>query len=211
MVTDALLSAHRAGSAAVPIGFLDDAPHLQGQIRLGLPVFGTLEDIDQVDHQAIVVGIGNNRVRQRVCQEMKQRGERFAAAIHPRSTIAADVQVGEGTLICAGVVVNTGSVIGVSVILNTACSVDHHNQVGDYVHVAPGVHTGGDVTIGAGTLIGIGATVMPQCRVGVWAVVGAGAVVTSDIPSEMTVAGVPAIPDYGAHRFGHRRQNPGAG
>jgi len=60
--------------------------------------------------------------------------------------------------------------------------------------IAPGAHLGGEVTIGEGVLIGIGATVMPQRRVGDWAVVGAGACVVEDVPDGVTVVGVPARP-----------------
>jgi sugar O-acyltransferase (sialic acid O-acetyltransferase NeuD family) len=95
-------------------------------------------------------------------------------------------------VINSGVIINTGSRIGQDVILNTACTIDHHNYIGDHTHIAPGVHLGGDVEIGEGTLIGIGATVMPQCRIGAWSVIGAGAVVTKDIPAYSTVVGIPA-------------------
>jgi acetyltransferase-like isoleucine patch superfamily enzyme len=64
--------------------------------------------------------------------------------------------------------------------------------IGDHAHVAPGVHTGGEVRIGEGTLVGIGATVMPGCSVGSWSVIGAGAVVTADLPGSVTAVGVPA-------------------
>ena len=43
-------------------------------------------------------------------------------------------------MICAGAIVNTGSVIGRERDLNTGATVDHHAIVGDYVHIAPGVH-----------------------------------------------------------------------
>ena len=96
-------------------------------------------------------------------------------------------------MICAGAVINPGTEIGTNVILNTGCTVDHHNQIGDHVHIAPGVNTGGDVTIGEGTLLGIGSTVMPGRVVESWCTVGAGACVTKTVPQGATVVGVPAV------------------
>jgi acetyltransferase-like isoleucine patch superfamily enzyme len=89
-------------------------------------------------------------------------------------------------------VVNTGTVIEDNVILNTGCTVDHHNYIGSHAHLAPGAHLGGDVRIGEGALVGIGTTVIPGRRIGDWAVVGAGSVVTRDIPPYTTAVGIPA-------------------
>lgn len=192
VVADVLLCAHRAGSTTVPIGYLDDAPHLQGQTQLGLPVLGSLVQIDAMPHDAVILAVGDNLTRQRLYERLQQRGECFATAIHPRSIVASDVQIRPGSVICAGVVINPGSIIGANVILNTGSTVDHHNCIGDHAHIAPGAHLGGDVMVGAGALIGVGAIVLPQRQVGEWSVVGAGAVVTEDIPANTTWLGVPA-------------------
>ena len=192
VVADILLRAHEVGADCQPIGFLDDNPSLTGKAIMGLPVLGAIAQLDEFDHDAVIVAIGDNRTRARVFESVRARGERIANAIHPAAVLAPDVHLGEGVMICAGVVVNTGTVICDDVILNTGCTVDHHNRIGNHAHVAPGVHLGGDVTIGEGTLIGIGATVIPQRTIGAWSVVGAGSVVSKDIPAYATVAGAPA-------------------
>jgi acetyltransferase-like isoleucine patch superfamily enzyme len=88
--------------------------------------------------------------------------------------------------------VNPSSAIGENVILNTGCTIDHHNHLGDHVHIAPGVSLGGEVTIGKGTLVGIGATVIPRCSIGEWSIVGAGSLVTRSLPNHALAVGVPA-------------------
>lgn len=50
----------------------------------------------------------------------------------------------------------------------------------------------GPVEIGAQVLIGANATILPGVRIGDGAIVGAGAVVTGDIPAGVLAAGVPA-------------------
>jgi acetyltransferase-like isoleucine patch superfamily enzyme len=48
------------------------------------------------------------------------------------------------------------------------------------------------VLIGAGADVGVGAVILPGCRVGRGAIVGAAAVVTRDVPDRAIVVGVPA-------------------
>ncbi|MEM4721642.1 MAG: acetyltransferase [Candidatus Methanomethylicaceae archaeon] len=192
IVADILLQDYNRGGTYKPIGFLDDDKNLIGKIILGLQVFGSISKLYKFNHDGVVVAIGENDTRARIFQELKKNKKQIVKAIHPSAVIASDVQLGEGVMICAGVIVNTGTIIGDNVILNTGCTVDHHNQIGNHVHLAPGVHLGGNVTIGDGTLVGIGSTVIPGRRIGEWSIIGAGSVVTNDIPPNTTAVGVPA-------------------
>ena len=193
VVADILLARVRSGCPdGHPVGFLDDDPALLAHTFLGLPVLGSVAQASSIPHDAVVVAIGDNPTRQRISLRLEAQGERFATAIHPAAVVGSDVEIGAGTMVSAGAVVNPGARIGRGVILNTACSVDHHNFVGDYAHIAPGAHLGGDVRIEEGALIGLGAGVLPGRQVGAWATVGAGATVTRNVPDRTTVAGVPA-------------------
>jgi sugar O-acyltransferase (sialic acid O-acetyltransferase NeuD family) len=192
VVADVLLRMAEAGADLTVAGYLDDNAGLIGHDLLGVPVLGRFADRMSVPHDAIVLALGSNRTRQRLAAELTCQGERFAVACHPRAVIAPDVAIGPGSMVCGGVVINPGSVIGAHAILNTGCTVDHHNRIGDFAHVAPGVHLGGDVRIGEGALVGIASCVLPQRSVGDWAIVGAGSVVTRNIPPGITAFGMPA-------------------
>jgi sugar O-acyltransferase (sialic acid O-acetyltransferase NeuD family) len=192
VVADILLRAYDAGSNCQPIGFLDDDPALMGTVIMGLPVLGTIAQLDEFDHDAVIVAIGDNRIRARIFKSVRARSKLVVNAIHPAAVLAPDVRLGAGVMICAGVVVNTGTVIGDNVILNTGCTVDHHNHIGSHAHVAPGVHLGGNVHVGEGILLSIGTIVIPGRSIGDWAVVGVGSVVTKDIPAYATAVGMPA-------------------
>lgn len=194
VVADALWAAHREGAPAYPIGYVDDDKGLIGQRRLGLPVLGDSGAVAQIEHDAVVLGIGSNRIRRRLYDALSEAGECILAVRHPRAVVAQDVELPAGCVLCAGAIVNPGTRLGVNVILNTGCTVDHHNRIGDHAHIAPGAHLGGDVHVGEGTLVGIGAVVMPQRRVGNWSIVGAGATVHRDVPDGVTVVGTPAAP-----------------
>jgi sugar O-acyltransferase (sialic acid O-acetyltransferase NeuD family) len=189
VVADILWRMRDAGQGILPLAYLDDNVALHGQMFLDVPVLGSMDRLSEIDYEAVIVAVGGNRIRQRLFLDLQAQGATFAVARHPTAVIAPDVHIGPGTMICANVVVNTGAVIGQNVILNTACTVDHHNRIGDHAHIAPGVHLGGDVRVGEGVLVGIGATVLPQCYLGAWATVGGGGVIVKDVAEGETAVG----------------------
>lgn len=201
VVAEILLRMNESGADLIPIGFLDDNPALFGEWRVGLPVLGPLAAIDAIEHDAVIIGIGDNRTRQAIYDRLAACGERFVVACHPSAIVACDAIVGPGTVIAARAIVNAGARIGANVILNSGCIVEHHNHIGSHAHIAPGATLGGTVTVGEGALVGIGATVLPQRTVGAWSIVGGGAVVTSAVDAYAVVSGIPARPHGGMQRL----------
>ena len=192
VVADIFRACCDAGGASDQVAFLDDDRACHGRSLIGSPVVGPVSRSSAIQHDALIVAIGDNATRARVFLRLADAGEQMAIGAHPRSTVAADVTLGPGSVVCAGAVINTGTTIGCNVIINTGATVDHHSVIGAHVHIAPGVHMGGAVHVGDGALVGIGATVLPGVRIGEWSTVGAGAVVTADVPPHTTVIGVPA-------------------
>ena len=192
VVADIFRACRDAGLAADQVAFLDDDRARYGSSLIGGPVISPVSRCSDIQHDAVIVAIGDNATRARVFLRFADAGEQMAIGTHPRSTIAGDVTLGPGSVVCAGAVINTGTTIGCDVIINTGATVDHHSVIGAHVHIAPGVHMGGAVHVGDGALVGIGATVLPGVRIGEWSTVGAGAVVTADVPPHATVIGVPA-------------------
>lgn len=192
IVADALVQSQRHDRFVRPVGFLDDDPSQHGRNHLELPVIGGLDKLARVPHDAVVVAIGDNETRRRVALALEAKGETLASVRHPTSVIAPDAVIGAGSMISAGVVVTTGVRVGRGCILNTRCVVDHDCSIGDWAHLGPGSVLGGDVVVGALALVGLGACVIPGRRVGDEALVGAGAVVTDDVPAAVTSVGVPA-------------------
>ena len=203
VIADAILSGARAGDDWQVAGFLDDNSELVGREVLSFKILGTSGQIAQFEHDAVVVGIGDNAVRARVFDRLKRQGETLLCVIHPRAVVAGDVVLGEGSVVFANAVINTSSIIGDDVIVNTGATIDHHARIGAHAHLAPGVHLGGGVTVGEGALFGIGSSVIPNRTIGAWTTVGASAAVVRDLPDRVMAVGVPAqiitelsTPDY---------------
>ena len=191
IVADILL-AGAAASGLVPVGFVDDDAGRIGAVILGLTVQATTRDLRDVDHDAIVVAIGDNALRQCISLALVAQGERIVTVAHPVGSVGHDVVVGRGSMLSAGAVVTPCVRIGRGVLVNTRASIDHESVVDDFAHVSAGATVGACVTIGARTLVGLGATVMSRCRVGADTIVGAGALVVRDLPDGVVAMGVPA-------------------
>jgi len=175
------------------IEFFDDA--WPGLKKNGVwPVVGGTRDLIKqlTDFDGVVVAIGNNSVRHDKLVELRTRGARLATLIHPAASVSRYAAIGEGTVVFAGAVVNAGAFVGLGGILNTSCSIDHDCVLGESVHISPGVRLAGGVQVGDLSWVGIGASVRQLICIGRHAMVGAGSVVVSDIPDDVTVAGVPA-------------------
>ena len=170
------------------VGFLDDNAEI-GKEVLGASVIGKLEDCRDYPDCLFIIGVGDNSVRKEIAQSYPVT---FGTAIHPSAVIGQQVELGAGSVIMAGCIINPRTVIGEHCIINTNSSIDHDNKLGDFVHISPGVKTGGVVTIGNGTHVGIGACVRNVVNICEGVLIGAGAVVVRDILEPGTYIGVPA-------------------
>jgi sugar O-acyltransferase (sialic acid O-acetyltransferase NeuD family) len=174
------------------VGFLDDDSKKWTTELQGIPVMGPMDMALRLGFWPAIQGVGSNEMRLQLARRFASL--EWVSVVHPTASMHASVRIGPGTVVFAGTVLQPDSRIGAHVIINTAATVDHDCIVGDYSHLAPGVHLAGHVRVGTGVFLGIGAVVVPRVTIGDWAVVGAGAVVTRDVLDRSTVVGVPARP-----------------
>lgn len=173
-------------------GIFDDNIKLLGKRIFDIPIIGMVEEAKSYGNGKFVVAIGDNKVRMSIVEKLGFSPNNFFTVIHPSAILGKDVEVGAGSMILGGVVINTGTTIGEHCIINTSSSIDHHNKISNFVHIAPGTHTGGNVEVEEGAFVGIGTSIIPGIRVGRWSIVGAGSVVIDDVLGYSTVVGVPA-------------------
>lgn len=178
------------------VGLVDElAPHQPVPWAGGMLTLGP-EALDQVleshpDCRA-VVAIGKCEPRWRLGQSLKSRGFSLATLCHPSAVIAADVTIGEGSVLVAGSVINPGCRLGEGVLVNTRAVIDHDSEVDDAVHVGPGALLTGRTRVGRLSWIGASATVIEKVAIGDQCLVGAGALVLHPIPDRSKAYGVPA-------------------
>lgn len=140
------------------------------------------------------VGNPHGRFRLALHAKMTAEGLSPVTIAHPAAYVEPSASVGAGTQIMAGAYVGVEAKLGLQCIINTMASVDHEDEIGDGSEIAPGGVLCGSVRMGINAWVCAGARVLPRLGIGDDAIVGAGAVVTRDVPAGATVIGVPARP-----------------
>jgi acetyltransferase-like isoleucine patch superfamily enzyme len=120
--------------------------------------------------------------------------------------IREQVRIGDDVSIWSNSVVDYGCVIGDRVKIHSNCYIAQYTELESEVFLAPGVIIANDLYPGSrasgdamagplireGAQIGVNVTLLPYITIGRGAVIGAGAVVTRDVPDGMIAYGNPA-------------------
>lgn len=177
------------------VGFLDNDENKIGRDFRGYPVLGKMRDaarlvdLERVSFLNLITR--NCQTRLVTSLEIMKQGGKFTNLIHP-SVNLENVRLGIGNYIQENVVLQAESEIGNNCAVNAGSIVSHETKLGHTVFLAPGVRLAGCITVEDGVFIGVGATVLPRLKIGKWSIVGAGSVVTKDVPPYTVVAGNPA-------------------
>lgn len=155
-----------------------------------------LEDnLEQVD--GLALGIGSPAPRIALGDQLSDRHPEleWPALIHPSVLMDWDsARIGRGVVLCANTVGTVDVELGDFSMVNLACTLGHGARLGRGCVLNPTVNVSGGVTLEDGVLVGTGAQILQYLTVGEDATVGAGALVSKDVPPQTTVVGVPAKP-----------------
>lgn len=143
-------------------------------------------------NQLFHLAIGNSKAREQLHNFLTNLNLVPHTITHPAAIISRFSSLSHGVFVAANAIIGPLAIIGKSTIINHGAVVDHDCMVGDYCHVAPNATLGGGVKLGNHVIIGAGANILPEISIDDYSVVGAGAVVTQNIPTATTYVGVPA-------------------
>lgn len=122
------------------------------------------------------------------------------ARIEPGAIIREKVKIDEGVVILMGAVINIGASIGEKTMIDMNAVIGSNASIGNNVHIGAGAIISGvleppsssNTVIEDNVFIGANAVILEGVRVGKNSIVGAGSIVTKDVPPNVIVYGVPA-------------------
>src|SRR5699024_10178137 len=169
------------------ISFVDDNKN-RNEIIHGHQVIGGMDVLEDLDENwDYIISIANNKVRKKISENFRLN---YVNIIHPNVAISRFSEIGIGNIILPNTSIDLETIIKNHVILNKNNSRGHNVTMNNYAQASPGCNLGG--IIDEGTFIGLGANILPEMKIGSWSTIGAGAVVTKDVPNNVTAVGVPA-------------------
>ena len=177
--------------------FYDDInDDLQGTLFGKFPILKTTEEVIdyfQTIDKRFTIGIGNSHLRKKMYDKFSELGGTFTSTISPEASIGSyQIEIGAGANILQGVVISNSSIIGKGCIVYYNSIITHDCSVGEFVEIAPSVNLLGRSTVGAYSQIGSNTTILPDLVIGENVIIGAGSVVTKDVPDNCIVVGTPA-------------------
>jgi len=177
------------------LGFLDDDKSKSGRKFMGASILGPLAMASKFKNTYFVNGIGSpaNYYRK---EEIIKKGDipsgKFISLIHPTASVSHTSILGHGVVVFQHVTITTNVRIGNHVIILPNTVISHDGIIGDYACITGNVCVSGNVNIGKSCYLGAGCVIRDGVTIGDYSLIGMGAVVTKDIPSNVIVAGNPA-------------------
>jgi acetyltransferase-like isoleucine patch superfamily enzyme len=117
--------------------------------------------------------------------------QNYLTFCHSSAYVASSSKIEDGVLVEPQVVVSSQSVVRFGVTVKRSCSIGHHNEIGRFSDLNPGVVLSSNVKIGEGCILGSGVVVRDGITIGNNTLVGMGSVVTTDLPSDCIAYGNP--------------------
>jgi sugar O-acyltransferase (sialic acid O-acetyltransferase NeuD family) len=165
--------------------FVDDKYEDLNNNILGLSKFDPKKYI-------VVVAIADPLGRYEMVQKLPKETKYFTF-IDPSVQIHDDnIQIGEGSIICAGTIITTNVKIGKHAHLNLITTIGHDCEIGDYFTTAPGVQISGNEKIGNRVYFGTRSCIKQKLSVCDDVSIGMNAGVVKNITEPGVYVGTPA-------------------
>jgi sugar O-acyltransferase (sialic acid O-acetyltransferase NeuD family) len=161
-------------------------------------VLRTMSEVKEIFRKTgdtrFTLGLGNPVLRYNLNAKFKQIGGQLTSTISPNTDIGSfGTSIAHGCNILSGTIITNDVTLHTGCLINPGCTISHDSTLDEFVQLSPGVRITGNCFIDRYSQLGTNSVILPKVRIGKNVVVGAGAVVTKDVPDNVMVAGVPAV------------------
>ena len=140
----------------------------------------------------VLVAIGSSFDREKMVNKLPNNTKYFSF-IHPSAQLLdSNIEVGEGSIICANCILTTNIKIGSHCHLNLSTTIGHDCNIGNYFTTAPGAHISGNCNIADCVYVGTNASIKQGINICTGATVGLNAGVVKNIDLAGIYTGTPA-------------------
>jgi sugar O-acyltransferase (sialic acid O-acetyltransferase NeuD family) len=198
-VADTIVAMNREEERFLIAGYIDDDPALMGKTINGVTIVGNTEHLIRIGRRALenarplpsaILSVSEPAIKRRLAERLE--GSVIPEnIIHPSAVLSPYAVLGKGIVIQASVYVAPNAEIGDHVHVNVLSSVGHDVRLGAFASVMVLSALSGYATLGRCGYIATGVTVLPGVHIGENTHVGAGTVVTKDIPADVVAYGAP--------------------
>lgn len=172
-------------------GFIDE--YSNKNEHLGYPILSNnFHEFPNKSDYVYFIAIGNNKNRKRWFDILNSYNLKIINVIDNSAIVSANSKIGTGCFVGKMAIVNSGVEVGDNCIINTKSLLEHGCSISSNVNISTNTVLNGDVKVDEGSFIGSGSTVIGQLFIGSWSTIGAGAIVTKNIPDNVTAVGIPA-------------------
>ncbi len=173
--------------------FIDDSQQCLADYPDLQPLYiGTISTWQPSENDVALMAIADPRVKLQLSQKLIDKGARFGTFIHSSCLVVPSSKTGYGSILCPYAGVTCDVTIGRFVTMNCSSGAGHDAIIGDACTLSGFAEVTGKTILGTGVFMGSHACVLPGVRVGDFAKIGAGSVVTRHVKPNTTVMGVPA-------------------
>lgn len=172
-------------------GFIDDNLDALKQFSIDAKITKFSDYVYNKKH-LLICGIGNPKLKKELCEPLLDKGCEFLTIIHPTAIVGSRTKIGHGVVICPKVSITCDVEIGDMVMVNLMTTIGHDAKIKNWSTISAQCDITGSVHIEELVFVGSGARIIPNKKIGIGSIIGAGSVVIKTIKPNTTNFGNPA-------------------
>lgn len=176
------------------IGFIDNDKSKWETKVFSYPVFGGIPKVKELTSMGCSICnlvTHDSITRFETTKELLANGAKLTNLIHPSVNLDL-VNVGTCVYIQENVILQANVTVGDNSSIHMGSLIGHETKIGNSTFIAHGCNLSGAVNVEDGVFIGTGVSIIPKVKIGKWSIIGAGSVITRDVPPYSVVVGNPA-------------------